>query len=62
MAKIPGDLFSGTALIYRPTENGYLLYSVGVNGKDEEGRSHSDEPPGDDIVVRMPLPPLKEKK
>ena len=61
LAKVPGDLFSGKALIYRPTEKGYLLYSVGVNGKDEEGRSYEDDPPGDDLAVRMPLPRLPRK-
>jgi len=59
---IPGDLFSGKALVYRPTDKGYLVYSVGVNGKDEEGRWSDDEPPGDDLRVRMPLPELKQKK
>ena len=59
---VPGDLFSGKALVYRPTENGYLLYSVGVNGKDDGGRSADDEPPGDDLHVRMPLPESKAKK
>jgi hypothetical protein len=58
---IPGDLFSGKPLIYRPTENGYLLYSVGVNGIDEDGRWMDDDPPGDDLRVRMPMvePPMK---
>jgi hypothetical protein len=62
LATIPDDLFSGQALHYRPTEQGYLLYSVGVNGVDEGGRQHDDEPPGDDLSVRMPLPELKRIK
>jgi hypothetical protein len=53
---IPDDIFSGKALIYRPSEKGYLLYSVGPNGKDDGGRSYDDEPFGDDISIRMPLP------
>jgi hypothetical protein len=61
LAKIPPDLFSGKSLIYRPSEKGYLLYSVGVNGKDDQGRSYDDDPPGDDLKVRMPLPKLPEK-
>jgi len=36
---IPDDLFSGKPLIYRLTDNGYLLYSVGVNGRDDNGRN-----------------------
>jgi hypothetical protein len=66
LKRVPGDLFSGKALIYRPAfpktvgfANGYLLYSVGVNGKDEGGRTYGDQPPGDDLPVRMPLPELR---
>jgi hypothetical protein len=59
LAEVPGDLFSGKALIYRPSRDGYLLYSVGVNGRDEGSRWYNDNPPGDDPRVRMPLPPLK---
>jgi hypothetical protein len=62
LAAVPGDLFSGKALIYRPKELGYLLYSVGINGKDEGGRWYDDDPPGDDPRVRMPLPELKRQK
>ncbi|HTU89104.1 MAG TPA: hypothetical protein VMF69_03310 [Gemmataceae bacterium] len=54
--KIPKDLFSDKPLIYRPSDNGYLLYSVGVNGRDEQGRSYNDRPQGDDLTIRMPLP------
>jgi hypothetical protein len=61
LATIPGDLFSGKALIYRSAANAYLLYSVGINGKDDGGRSYDDDPPGDDLSVRMPLPALKQK-
>lgn len=57
LARVPADLFSGQPLVYRPPADGYLLYSVGINGKDEEGRSYEDEPPGDDLTVRMPPQP-----
>jgi hypothetical protein len=59
LARVPPDLFSGKALIYRPRADGYLLYSVGVNGQDEDGRFYDDDPPGDDLAVRMPLPKPK---
>jgi RNA polymerase sigma factor (sigma-70 family) len=61
LGEIPNDLFSGKALLYRPSEQGYLLYSVGVNGRDEQGHDSEDTPPGDDLRVRMPLPELKHK-
>ncbi len=62
LAAVPEDLFSGRALVYHPSEKGYLFYSVGVNGKDDGGRSYDDDPPGDDLPVSMPLPALKPKK
>jgi hypothetical protein len=52
---VPNDIFSGKALIYRPSAKGYLLYSVGANGKDEEGRWSDDTPPGDDLRVNRRL-------
>jgi hypothetical protein len=61
LAKVPGDLFTGKALTYRPMGTGYLLYSFGQNGKDEEGRWFDDEPRGDDPRVLMPvIPPAKK--
>jgi hypothetical protein len=62
LAAVPDDLFAGRPLAYRPSGAGYLLYSVGVNGKDEGGRWTDDDPPGDDLRVRMPLPELKRTK
>jgi lysophospholipase L1-like esterase len=56
LPSVPLDLFSGKALVYMPSEKGYLLYSVGMNGRDEQGRGPEDTPPGDDLSVRMPLP------
>jgi hypothetical protein len=51
---VPNDLFSSNALVYHLTENGYLLYSVGPNMRDEGGRTRNDEPRGDDIRIRLP--------
>jgi hypothetical protein len=61
LAAVPSDLFSGKALVYRPLKDGYLLYSVGVNGLDEQGHGADDTPRGDDLPVRMPLPGLTRK-
>jgi hypothetical protein len=52
--RVPGDSFSGNPLVYRPGGSGYVLYSVGLNGRDDGGRGFDDDPPGDDVVVRMP--------
>jgi hypothetical protein len=56
LPRVPGDLFSGGPLIWRPEKDGYLLYSVGPNGLDEDGRGRDGDPMGDDIRVRMPVP------
>lgn len=56
LTALPKDLFSDKPMIYRPKEDGYLLYSVGPNGEDEGGRGPEDDPRGDDLTVRMPLP------
>jgi hypothetical protein len=59
LAQVPGDRFSGKALVYRPTADGYLLFSAGVHGKDDEGRSPAGKPPEDNLTIRMPLPDLR---
>jgi len=61
LPQVPQDIFTGKPLIYRRSEHGYLLYSFGPNGRDDQGRWFDDDPPGDDPSVRMPLPRLKEK-
>jgi hypothetical protein len=57
--KIPADLFSGQPLIYKTTVKGYLLYSVGVNGKDDGGKGYDDG--ADDLVVKMPSRDVKKE-
>ena len=44
LEKIGPDVFSGRPYAYRAGENGYLLYSVGMDMKDDGGE-------GDDIVI-----------
>ncbi len=53
LAEVPLDPFNGQPLVYRPSTDAYLLYSVGLNGQDEGGRGYEDHPPGDDLSVRM---------
>ena len=38
VAEVPKDIFNASELHYRPEGGGYLLYSVGVNGKDDGGK------------------------
>ncbi len=56
IAEIPNDLFTGKPLKYERTADGYRFYSVGQNEQDDDGRSFDDNPRGDDLVVRMPVP------
>jgi hypothetical protein len=50
LAKMPVDQFTGAKPIYRRTEAGYLLYSVGPNVTDEGGRKDGK---ADDIAVTL---------
>ena len=53
---------AGQPLIYRLEGDGYLLYSVGVNGIDDGGQGYDDDPKGDDLVIRWPVPDPKLTK
>ena len=58
---VPEDLFSGEPLRYKRAGPGYVLYSVGLNGKDDGGRARFDEPYSpenqdcDDIAISVPV-------
>jgi len=70
LGELPLDRFSGYPLHYERRGDGYLLYSVGPNAKDDQGTSHwnntvngehvpegsAESEAGDDLVIRMPLP------
>jgi hypothetical protein len=57
LPKLPSDPFSHRPFQYLRSKTGYLLYSVGMNGVDDGGRSFYDRLAGylhDDIAVRTP--------
>jgi hypothetical protein len=59
VAEIPQDLFIAAELHYQQHRDGYLLYSVGANGKDDGGKGRDDCKAGedwDDLAVRVPAP------
>jgi hypothetical protein len=56
LPQAPLDIFTDKPLYYLPSDKGYFFYSVGINGIDDGGRGPEDDPPGDDLRVRMPLP------
>ena len=57
LAELPKDKFTEDDLKYRRTDVGYLLYSIGPNQHDDEGRSEwkDEDSEGDDIAVCFPL-------
>lgn len=52
--RIPLDVFSDSLLKYRRERQGYLLYSVGPNARDDKGRERDYREGSDDPSVRMP--------
>jgi hypothetical protein len=57
VVELPKDMFNGATLGYRRKGEGYLLGSVGVNGKSDSGKTYEDRKDNedwDDLVVRMP--------
>jgi hypothetical protein len=60
LPEVPKDIFNSDADLHYAVEgNGYLLYSIGPNGKDDGGKGANDRKSGnepwDDLVVRMPI-------
>jgi hypothetical protein len=53
--QVPTDPFSGKPLVYKRTDEGFVLYSVGLNLRDDGGKENRDLKE-DDIVVRYPQP------
>ena len=43
LTEIPKDVFSDGDLHYKVEKDSYLLYSVGLNGKDDGGRNYAKE-------------------
>ena len=56
LKRVPGDLFTGKPVLYRSTDDGYLLYSAGPNRKDDAGRTMSVAKTGDDLPIRIGSP------
>ena len=51
---IPIDNHTGQPLIYRRSDTGYRLYSLGVNLRDDDGFTLTDTNETDDIAIRTP--------
>ena len=55
--RLPSDAFDDRPFFYGREGRGFVLYTVGPNGKDEGGNHRGDAPDyrGDDIRIRVPL-------
>lgn len=51
--EVPDDLFRGGVLTYRPDDDGFLVWGVGPNLRDDGGPSVGAAQFGDDIGVRV---------
>lgn len=61
LKSVPMDLFTEQSLVYRRTETGYILYSVGPNMKDDGGLGVTETNDADDIAIRTPDEDLRIK-
>jgi hypothetical protein len=65
VAQLPKDFFLAADLHYRREGDGYTLYSVGLNGKDDGGKGYEDRKGNedwDDLVVRVPGPAKQQRQ
>jgi hypothetical protein len=53
ISRMPNDRYTEGPLHYRREGAGCLLYSVGTNGMDDDGRTSDSQPRGDDLVLRL---------
>lgn len=64
LEEVPNDIFAGnkSPLRYQIDHGGYLLYSIGPNRHDEDGKNRDDDSTDDpwntcdDIALRVPMP------
>ena len=70
LAAVPKDTFAERPPCCRRTEDGLVIYSVGVDGKDNGGILGNGVAPGTDIGFRLwdvehrrqPAPPMKPEE
>jgi hypothetical protein len=53
IAQVPADPFIERPLHYERRSDGFLLYSVGANAKDDGGAALGENPLSDDIVIKV---------
>ncbi len=55
LGEVAIDPFTDEPLRIRTDERGFVVYSVGRDGKDGRGQGRDDEPPGDDVRAILPV-------
>jgi len=53
LEEVPNDPFSGDNFHYEGKPDSFVLYSVGLNHRDDGGRGVGEGPDADDIVIRV---------
>jgi hypothetical protein len=51
--RVPADPINEQPLHYERRPDGFVLYSVGSNGKDDGGAGYGEKPSSDDLVIRV---------
>ena len=57
LAQVPKDIFSDGEFRYEAIEGGYRLWSIGLNGRDDDGQGpdvEDYEGDGDDLLIATP--------
>ena len=54
LSEVPQDPFSGKPLLYRRNAKGYVLYSVGLDGRDDGGQPMDQENVFGDMLLDKP--------
>ena len=54
LANVPRDVFASAPLRFEVTADGFQLYSIGENQKDDQGQTFGDRPGADDLVFQQP--------
>jgi len=53
---VPPDPFDGKPLRYRKTKDGFVIYAIGENGKDDGGKTEAAKGPPADVGFRVRWP------
>jgi hypothetical protein len=74
-AELPKDVFDDADLRYRREGAGFVLYSIGINQRDDGGKTYEDRKKDetwealvkrgedwDDLVVRIPASSVENKR